>query len=88
MPTFEKEINVDEYINVDVYVDVEDFYAEMDDAEKKEMLDLLTENGFTAGSSKSHTNWEFIDAINKLSNNYYSLSNEEIDAVIKLAKRF
>lgn len=83
------EFSTTEYVDIDINIDVDEFFYRMDNSEKQEMFDLLVEDGFgSVDGAPSNTNWGFIDAINKLSNNYYSLSNEEVDAVIKLVKRF
>jgi hypothetical protein len=88
MPNFSREVDISEYVDVDVYISVDDFYDEMNDTEKKKMLNLLTEDGFIISDAESHINWEFVDAINKLNTNYFSLTNEEIDTIIRLSKRF
>ena len=88
MPTFREEVNIDEYVDVDLDIEVQEFYDEMNDAERKEMFDLLVKNGFAPSNIQSHLNWEFTNAIVKLSSNYFSLTNEEINTIIKLSKRF
>jgi len=82
------EFRTTEYVDIDLDIDVQEFYDEMDDSEKLEMFDLLIEDGFGVDEALSHTNWEFTEAINKLNNNYYQLTNEEEALIIKLAKRF
>lgn len=82
------EFVVEEYVEIDAHIDVDEFFDKMDNREKREMFDLLTEDGFGADDAPIHTNWEFKDAITKLSNNYYQLTNEEEALIIKLSKRF
>lgn len=84
MPTFV----VEEYVEIDAHIDVDEFFDKMDNSEKQEMFDLLVEDGFGVSGNQSHTNWEFKDAIEKLNENYYQLTNEEEALIIKLSKRF
>jgi hypothetical protein len=89
MPRFSKEVNVDEYVDVDLDIDVDEYFDEMDEDECKEMARLLTKEGYIeADPSTSRSSWEFDEAIIKLKQNYYVLTNEETDLIIKLAKRF
>jgi hypothetical protein len=88
MPKFTKSVCIEEYTNVDIDVSVEDFYDEMSNDEAKKMLQLLIENGYSVPTPASINNWEFTDAITKLSNNYYQLTNEEEALIIALSKRF
>jgi hypothetical protein len=82
------EFRTTEYVDVDIDIDVDEFFDKMDDSEKREMFDLLTEDGFGTSNIDSYTNWEFKNAIEKLSENYYQLTNEEETLIIKLSKRF
>ena len=83
------EFRTTEYIDIDLDIDVNEFFDEMTNSEKLEMFDLLIEDGFSvADEVQSHTNWEFKDAISKLNINYLNLTNEDVDTIIKLAKRF
>lgn len=81
-----------EYQDIDVQmdIDVDDFYEEMDHSERQEMYDLLVEKGYGFGenTSSGRSSWEFDEAMGKLKQNYYALTNEETDLIIKLAKRF
>jgi hypothetical protein len=88
MPKFTESVCIEEYTNVDIDVSVEDFYDEMSNDEAKKMLQLLIENGYSVPTPASINNWEFTDAITKLSNNYYQLTNEEEALIIALSKRF
>jgi hypothetical protein len=89
MPTFYKEVNVDEYVDVDLDIDVDEYFEAMDEIDCKEMSRLLTKRGYIENDpSTGRSSWEFDDAITKLRQNYYALSNEETDLIIKLAKRF
>jgi hypothetical protein len=88
MPKFTESVCIEEYTSVDIDVSVEDFYDEMNSSEAKQMLQLLIEDGYGIPVVASANNWEFTDAITKLSSNYYQLTNEEEALIIKLAKRF
>ena len=89
MPTFSKEVNVDEYVDVDLDIDVDEYYDEMDESDKKEMARLLTRSGYIeVDPSTGRSSWEFDEAIIKLRQNYYTLTKEETDLIIKLSKRF
>lgn len=89
MPSFVTEVR---YLDVDVDIEVEEFYDEMDKEEKQEMYDLLVEDKTVIGRElnkpSGRSSWEFDEAITKLKANYYSLTNEETDAIIRMAKRF
>ena len=83
------EFIVEECVEIDAYIYVDEFFDKMTNSEKLEMFDLLIEDGFSVdGDTQSHTNWEFTEAITKLNTNYLSLTNEEVDTIIKLSKRF
>ncbi len=93
MPSFNQEVNVDEWVDVDIDISVHDFFVEMDRFEKEEMLDLLIEDGVTTEnqdllSPSGRSSWEFDEAMLKLKSNYHSLTNEDTDLIIKLSKRF
>ena len=88
MPKFTESVYVKEYVDVDININVGDFYDEMDDNESRQMLKLLIEDGYEVPTTASSNNWEFIDAMKKLSNNYYQLTNEEEALIIALSKRF
>ena len=90
MPSFYKEVNVDEWIDVDVDIDVEEFYEGMDESDCKEMVRLLRTAGYSIVDvdSNSADGEEFQEALRKLAANYYSLSNQDIAPIIQLAKRF
>ena len=88
MPKFTESVCVEEYVDVDIDVSVEEFYDEMNSHEAKKMLQLLIEDGYGVPTPASINNWEFTDAITKLSSNYYQLTNEEEALIISLSKRF
>lgn len=89
MPSFNEHVEVSDWI--DIEVEVGDFYDEMSDSEKKEMARLLRKGGYgvgPVGESTSVDGEEFQEALRKLAAAYYSLSNEDIAPILKLASRF
>lgn len=91
MPRFSKEVDVDEYVDVDLDIDVEEYFEEMDEEECKEMARLLRKGGYKVGpvgESTTIDGEEFQEALRKLAAAYYSLSNEDIAPILKLASRF
>lgn len=87
MPSFTDYQEVD--VDVEMDISVSEFYEEMDDADCKEMARLLRKDGYLGeGLSSNSTNWEFEEAIAKLKKHYYSLTNEETNQIINIAKRF
>jgi hypothetical protein len=77
-------------VDVNMNIDVDEFYEEMDRSERKEMYQLLVKGGYVDGIEdlSGRSSWEFDEAMIKLKINYHSLTNEETDLIIKLAKRF
>ena len=75
-------------VEVDINVDVDEFYEEMTSSERKEMYQLLEDNGYGLDYSSTSSSWEFDQAIATLKKNYLLLTKEETEAVITLAKRF
>lgn len=90
MPRINTEANIDEWLDVDVDISVEDFFDEMDEDDMKEMATLLRKNGYSVIEvpTESPDGQDFQEALRKLSNAYYSLSNEDIAPIMQLAKRF
>lgn len=90
MPTFYKEVNVDEWVDTDIDIDVDEFFEQMDDDDMKEMTKLLRKAGYHVVEvpSESPDGQDFQEALRKLAAAYYSLSNEDIAPIMQLAKRF
>ena len=88
MPQFSEYQDVE--VDVVMNIDVDEYFEEMDNSERQEMYDLLIAKGFGFGenSPSGRSSWEFDEAMNKLKQNYHSLTNEETDLIIKLSKRF
>ena len=93
MPSFYKEVNVDEWVDVNLDIDVVEYFNEMDGDDKQEMYNLLVEDGIKGDNTNlnnpsGRASWEFDEAVIKIKKNYHSLTNEEIDLIIKLSKKF
>lgn len=83
MPRF----NIDDSIDIDV----DEFFSQMSHRDCIEMFRLLDEEGFTKHDlqdARGIAHWEFVDAISKLGDAYHRLSNDEIEQIINLSKRF
>jgi len=85
MPTFENEIDID----------VDDFISSCSKDEIKEMIEILKEEykeevKEEIGYIKPKTFLEelFLNNLDKIKNNYLSLSQEEIEYFEKISKRF
>jgi hypothetical protein len=85
MPTFENEIDID----------VDDFISSCSKDEIKEMIEILKEEykeevKEEIGYIKPKTFLEelFLNNLDKIKNNYLSLSQEEIEYLEKISKRF
>jgi molybdopterin biosynthesis enzyme MoaB len=80
------------YVTVDV--DLDDVYSELRDREKQLLVDWLKEDGYLINRDteldKSCTALQdmFNENINKIKNSYYQLTNEEIELIEKLAKKY
>ena len=75
-------------------IDVDDFYEEMSSKEKKELYDLLVEDGYASSFKKedekplSVPEWEFNNIMSKITVNRLQLTNEEDEMLKKIASRF
>jgi len=85
MPTFENEIDID----------VDDFISSCSKDEIKEMIEILKDEykeevKEEIGYIKPKTFLEelFLNNLDKIKNNYLSLSQEEIEYLEKISKRF
>jgi hypothetical protein len=80
------------YVTVDV--DLDDVYSELRDREKQLLVDWLKEDGYSINIDteldKPCTALQdmFNENINKIKNSYYQLTNEEIELIEKLAKKY
>jgi hypothetical protein len=84
------------YISIDI--DLDDIISDLSGRELQNLVDDLYEDGYyqkklekklnEGYSELSITEQEFRDNLMKLKLNYLSLSNEELEIIEKLAKRF
>ena len=84
MPTFTKTEYVD--VDVDLDIDVHEFFSEMDSFEREEMLELLKD--YSSTQAHSYSQEEFLKSIETLKQRYYSLSKEDEDLILKIAKKY
>ena len=82
------------WISIDV--DLDDIYREMDRLDKETMAGWLDEDGYFIGepeghdipSSSSPLERHFHDVLIGLSSKFYSMSNEEIELIENLYKKY
>ena len=79
------------YISVDV--DLDDVYSELTSSDKRELVELLTDDGYIdepviSQNSSSLQNEEFNEACLKLANSYYQLTQEEEEIIMKIVKKY
>lgn len=81
------------YISMEVDIDLDDFVSSLTTYDMKKLIEILQEEGHLEKIEskpediKSAVELEFEEAINKLRDNYYRLSNDEIDHIISLSKK-
>jgi hypothetical protein len=77
---------------IDVDIDTDDYYRQCSDWEKRDLLKSLKEDGFLNGleAEEPYTTGQaiFNDNIEKLKTKYFQLTNEEIELIEKLAKKY
>ena len=75
-----------------VNVDIDDYYDSMDDREKQEMINLLTDDGYldknnnSSSDNHGYRKEAFNKALDYFEENYHSLSLEDIDLIISMSK--
>ena len=82
------------YIRIDI--DLEDVYNEMGHRDKKLMAEWLKEDvyiddkpeGYDIPPSTSSLESEFHDMLINLSSKFYQMSNEEVEMITKLYKKY
>ena len=82
------------YISIDV--DLDDIYREMDRRDKEKMAEWLEDDGYyfeepegcDIPSSTSSLENQFHDMLINLSSKFYQMSNEEVEMIIKLYKKY
>jgi len=90
MPSF---THYDVEVDVDVDVDVDEFLEECDDKEINQVIEWLTGNDYLENlkpttDKTSIGEQEFIEALYKLSKHKMSLTVEEENIILNIAKRF
>lgn len=79
-------INCCEYVDIDVDIDIDEFVSSCNKREIEKLKDLL---GFVVDTDKMSLNGlDFVNNIEKLSHMYYSLTQEEIDTINKIANKY
>jgi len=85
-------VTINTEVDVDIYID--NFYRELSSREKQDLVDWLKEDGYLVGRIAEYdtpgTPMQdmFNENINKIKNSYYQLTNEEIELIEKLAKKY
>ena len=77
------------YINIDI--DVDDFYRDCSTREKKELAELLTDDGFLPKvkvMGMSPIEGLFNEDLKKIQDVYIQLTQEEIELISKIAKKY
>jgi hypothetical protein len=81
------------WISIDV--DLDDIYREMDRLDKETMAGWLDEDGYfeepegrDIPSSTSSLESQFHDMLINLSSKFYQMSNEEVEMITKLYKKY
>jgi hypothetical protein len=89
MPTFHEDVWAE------VSVEPKEFINMCDEKEIRQTIQALVDAGFLRPSSEVETtsprgynHQEFLNSIDTLEKNYYSLPQEDIDTINKIAKRF
>jgi predicted transcriptional regulator len=80
-----------EFTPEDVDIKVWEFVDACNEEEIEELLEYLKEEGYldrSMNESISMNESMFMDALNKIKNNWLSLSREEEDVILNIAKRF
>ena len=81
-------------ISIMVDIDLDDVYSEMNRWDKNRMVELLKdegyikEDGYDIPISKSQLESQFHDELIGLSSKFYSMSNEEIELIENLYKKY
>ena len=85
-------VTINTEVDVDIYIDA--FYDELDSREKEQLVEWLKEDGYLVGRIAEYDTPGtvlqdmFNENINKIKNSYYQLTNEEIELIEKLAKKY
>jgi hypothetical protein len=73
-------------------IDVDEFLSSCDEDEIKEIITSLKEDGWITGSNVQDKlgvlEKEFSEKLDKLKNSYYRITNEELDILDNLVKKY
>jgi hypothetical protein len=85
-------VTINTEVDVDIYIDA--FYDELDSREKEQLVEWLKEDGYLVGRIAEYdtpgTPMQdmFNENMNKIAASYHLLTNEEIELIEKLAKKY
>lgn len=94
MPTFSKDVCIDEWAEVDIDVTVDDFLSECSSTEIDDLITALIQDGhlpkhFNSRHDAMGVGESFYEeALNKLHGKWNCLSQEEEQLIMNIAKRF
>lgn len=93
MPSFYKEVRVDNYTDVDIDVDVDEFLDACTEKEVEEVIGWLKDNDFPFDKNLDPTKMSGVEslyeaALDKLRGKWNRLSKEEEDFILKLGSKF
>ena len=82
--------------NFDLDVEVEDFFSSCDNYEKKELAELLIDDGFASPLKEAEVDYKsmgvqhdmYIKSLDNLKGSYFSLSLDDMEKVIELSKKY
>ena len=73
-------------------IDVDEFLSSCDEVDIKEIITFLKEDGWITGSNVQDKlgvlEKEFSEKLDKLKNSYYHITNEELDILDNLVKKY
>ena len=89
-------------MSVTIHVDLDEFYGQMDSWDKREMLDYLREDGYltdeptgvndgvsiTIPNDASLGQEEHLRLVSKLGGLYFRMSDEDLDTIQKILKKY
>lgn len=88
-------------MSISIYVDLDEVYDQMDSWDKKAMLGYLREDGYltdvtsvndgvsiTIPSDSSLGQEEYLRLVSKLGGLYFRMSNEDLDIIKKILKKY
>jgi hypothetical protein len=89
MPSFTSYVETD----VDVDINVDEFIDHCSDKDIDEIIKILSKKGrinklFTTSKVQLYTEQAWVETLNKLITNRLSLTNEEIETIENISKRF